>query len=129
MVAHHYQRARNVLEDPLSVVRHPRGFSVHQGTCPHHFSAICLAECLMPATHSPNRDGPAPSLYRSDRDPRFGGRARTRRDYQACYAHRSYLIDSDLIVPLHDRLLAELAEILDEVIGEGIVVVEDEKHG
>src|ERR1700682_1585041 len=129
MVAHHHQRTRNVLEYSLSVVRYPRRLAVHQRTRPHHFSAICLADRLMSEAYSQSRDCPAPFLYGSDGDPRFGGRARAGRDDQARYAHRPDLIDSDLVVPLHDRVLAELTEILNEVVGEGIVVVEDEKHG
>src|SRR3981081_1575010 len=121
MVPHHHQRAGNVLEDPLSFVRYPRGLAVHQSTRPYHFSAVRLADRLMSETYSQRGYLPAPFLYCSDRDPRFGWRARARRDHQARYAHRPDLINSDLVIPLHDRLLSELTEILNKVVGEGIV--------
>ena len=39
------------------------------------------------------------------------------------------LVDGDLVVSLDHHLDAELAEILDEVVGEGVVVIDDEHHG
>ena len=35
----------------------------------------------------------------------------------------------ELVVTADDYLLAQLPKVLDEVIGEGVVVVEDEDHG
>ena len=36
------------------------------------------------------------------------------------------LVDGDHVVAQHLHLRAELAEVLDEVVGEGVVVIEDE---
>ena len=37
-------------------------------------------------------------------------------------------VDADRVVAPDDDLGAELAEVLDEVVGEGVVVVDDEDH-
>ena len=37
-------------------------------------------------------------------------------------------VKRDLVVALHHDLGAELAEVLDEVVGEAVVVVDDEDH-
>ena len=36
--------------------------------------------------------------------------------------------DGNLVVALHEQVGTEFAEILDEVVGEGIVVIDDEDH-
>src|SRR6185437_12363303 len=41
-----------------------------------------------------------------------------------------YLFEADLVVAIDDRLGAELADIVNEVIGEAVVVIDDEEfHG
>jgi len=59
-------------------------------------------------------------------DPRLVGRAWARRDHDCPETKRSDLIDRDRIVAAHNRTLAQLAQILDEVVGERVVVVEDQ---
>jgi hypothetical protein len=36
---------------------------------------------------------------------------------------------ADLVVAMHAHVLAQFAEILDEVVGEGVVVVDHQEHG
>ncbi len=38
-------------------------------------------------------------------------------------------VDRDLVVAMDDELGTQFAEVLDEVVGEGVVVVDDEEHG
>ena len=59
---------------------------------------------------------------------RLGRGAGPGRDHHSRDAHRSDFIDCDLVVAPDDRTLTKLAQVLDEVVGEGIVVVEDETH-
>ncbi len=42
---------------------------------------------------------------------------------------RRDFVEGDFVVALHQHLRAEFAEVLDEVVGEGVVVIEDEEHG
>ena len=41
----------------------------------------------------------------------------------------SALVDAQRVVPVDHRIGAELAGVLDQVVGEAVVVVEDEEHG
>ena len=42
--------------------------------------------------------------------------------------HRLYLIHRDLIIPAHNHFRPQLAQILHQVVGERIVIVEDKNH-
>src|ERR1700730_5952843 len=55
--------------------------------------------------------------------------ARARRDYDPFGEQLRFdLLDCDLIVAAHLNGLAQFAEILNQVVGERIVVVDDEEH-
>jgi len=62
-------------------------------------------------------------------DPGFVRRARPRRDDDSLRSHRFYFFHRDLIVASDLDLRSELANVLDEVVGERIVVVENENQG
>src|SRR4051794_4247451 len=64
----------------------------------------------------------------SERDARLARRARTGRQEHAVRIERDSLGGSDLVVAKNTLLHAQLAEILDEVEGERIEVVDDEQH-
>ncbi len=59
-------------------------------------------------------------------DPRLGGRAGAGRDDEAVGAALQQLADLGLVVADHLELGAELTQVLDQVVGEGVVVVDDE---
>ena len=63
------------------------------------------------------------------RDAGFGGRAGTGRDDDRprCQGHR--LVHGQGVVPVHHRRHAKFTDILDDVVGEAVVVVEDQQHG
>ena len=52
--------------------------------------------------------------------------ARPRRNADPVGRERFRFADGDLVVPLHDHLATEHAEVLDEVIGKRIVVIDDQ---
>jgi hypothetical protein len=56
------------------------------------------------------------------------GRARARRDYDAVRLHFFHVSNRDLIVATNLDGRAEFSEILNQVVGKGIVVVENEDH-
>ncbi len=63
---------------------------------------------------------------RLDRDPRLGRRAGPGRDDEAVGAALEQLLDLGLVVADDLDLGAKLAQVLDEVVGEGVVVVDHE---
>src|SRR6476469_3068045 len=128
MIPHYLEGTGHVGKDPLAVVRYARGFAVHQLPRAHHPAAVGFADSLMSETDTEVRDRAAPLADRLDTDPRFGRCTGSGRDHHAGHAHATDVIDGDLVVALHDRLLAELAQVLNEVVRERVVVVEDEQH-
>jgi hypothetical protein len=55
-------------------------------------------------------------------------RARPRRDHDFSWGHALDLLRRDLIVAAHLHFFPCLANVLNEVEGEGVVIVEDENH-
>jgi hypothetical protein len=63
------------------------------------------------------------------RKTRFFRRTRTGRNQHPLGFQREGGFDGDLVVAMDLHLHVHLAQILDEVVGEGIVVVDDQQHG
>ena len=59
-----------------------------------------------------------------DRPPRLVRRARPGRDHEAVGCEFGDLLNCDLVVAEHAHVLAQLAEVLHEVVGERIIVVD-----
>jgi hypothetical protein len=102
---------------------------VHHLGGPHDSGAEHLSDALVPEAHAENRD-----LRPQDADdvvahPGVGGTARAGGDEDGVGSGLSDGLDLDLVVAVHDRLTAELAEVLDEVVDERVVVVDDEDPG
>ena len=60
--------------------------------------------------------------------PASSGRPGPGRDHDLLRRHRLDLAERHLVVAAHAHVGAQLAEILHEVVGERIVVVDDENH-
>src|SRR5437660_3969747 len=68
--------------------------------------------------------------HQHERDPCLIGRARARRDNAAVICARDELVYRHTVIADRVDLRAQLTQVLHEVVGEGIVVVEDEHlHG
>ncbi len=126
---------RNPREDRPPVVLHLAGLAVHQLRRANDLAAERRADRLVPQAHAENRHPPSarPRQPRKvpdqlDRDPRVLRRARPRRDQDVRWTQRLHLGGRQLIVAAHDHLRAQLAHVLDEVVGKRIVVVENEDH-
>jgi len=63
-----------------------------------------------------------------DGDTGFFGRARAGGDDDAIGLAADDVVDGDFVVAMDFDLATELAEVLGEVVGEGVVVVEEEDH-
>ena len=93
-----------------------------------------LRERLMAEAHAQGGDARLRHLPRElDRDARLLRRARTGRDHAAFVTGGEQLGDGRTIVADRVHVGAELAQVLHEVVGEGVVVVEHEdahrRHG
>src|SRR5213594_2233433 len=87
-----------------------------------------LADRLMTEAHAQDRQFAGQGFHERHEDAGLARRARARRHHGGGGLEREDLLHGQRIVAVDHGLRPELAEQLDEVVGEGVVVVEDEEH-
>jgi len=87
-----------------------------------------MADGLMTEANAENGTVPGKGLDHFERHPGFGRGARTGRNQNALGVEGAGFGRSDLVVAKDTLLHAQLTEVLDEVEGKRIVVVDDEQH-
>src|SRR5437867_6405696 len=100
-----------------------RGLAVHDARRAHDRAAEGGADRLMAEADAEDRQAAGGALDQRHRDAGLARRAGTRRDDDRVGTERLDLVESDGVVAPHVDLGAELAEVLDEVVGERIVVI------
>ncbi len=102
---------------------------MHRPRRADHFAAANFRDALVPEANP--EDWPLAAQVPHDliADPRLARGARSRRDADAGRAHFLNPGDGNLIVSPNDRFDPELAEILHEIVGERIVVIDDQQLG
>ena len=85
------------------------------------------ADGLMAETDAEDRNARAEALDRVAGNARFFGRAGAGRDDDLLGPQRFDLVQTDLVVAKNLHLGAEFAEIVIEVVGEGVVVVDEQR--
>src|SRR5712671_4231318 len=101
---------------------------MHERSGAHHFPSVRFANRLVTKTNAEDWNRFAPPPDGGYTDPGFGRRARARGDHHARHTHSSDVINRYLVVALDDGIFAKLSQILDEIVGERIVVIEYEEH-
>jgi len=102
---------------------------VHQAGRPDHLPAERRSDRLVAQTHPKDRDRSCQRTDEGHENAGLSGCLRARRQHDGGRLQRQHVRDLERVVAVDDRLLPELAQVLYEVVGEGVVVVEDEKHG
>src|SRR5579863_5379022 len=113
-------------EDRAIVMHDGAGFAVHEMSGANHVSAEGLTDGLMSEADSAQRDFSGEVANQFDADARLLRRAGAGRDDDLFRAHVFDLADRDLIVAANLNFGAQFSEVLHQVVGEGIVVVEYE---
>src|SRR5438093_3807259 len=129
MVARRFKRVGQIAKDRLLIMTDHRRLAMHQTFGANHLSAKCFSDALMTKTDTENRNGPRQTFDGVDGNPCFFRRAWPRRDHNALRLECRNLIDGHGVVPDHFQFLAQFAKILDQVIGERVVIVDDQYHG
>ncbi len=127
MITPRLEPLRHAAEQPLGVVRDGRDLAVHQATGAHHLAAEHFDQGLMTETDAEYRQAACESLDHAHRDPRVARRTGARRDHQMGSAECQCLLHGDHVVAMHLHLRAQYQERLHQVVGERIVVV-DQQH-
>ena len=116
-------------EDGLAVVRDAAGFAVHELRGADDVASEGCADGLVAEADS--EDGPLAGEALNERDENAGvlRRAGAGREHEPLGREGFDLVDRELIVAADDHFGAEFAHVLHQVVGEGVVVVENKDHG
>src|SRR5260370_19922365 len=128
MVARGGEGIRQLAENILAVVMDLAGFAMKQLRSANDFAAECGADGLMAEAHT--KDG---KLSREALDQLHGNARLLRgagagRDDDALGLAPGNFFDGNFVFAMHFDLATQLAAILRNVVGEGIVVVEKQNH-
>ena len=129
VIARRRHRRFQALEDGLPIMLHPARLAVHDVFRPNDLSSKSLANRLMSQANAQHGHLPGEVADQLDADPGVGRRARARRNHDALGAERLDFRDADLVVAAHLDLRPQLAQILHQVVGKRVVIVENEDHG
>ena len=101
---------------------------MHEALRTHDLPAERLAERLMAQTHAEDRQFVHEVADHRNAHARIGRRSRSRGDDDPARAEALDLLDRHLVVATHLRHRSQLSHILDQVVGERVVIVENEDH-
>ena len=108
-----------------------RGLAVHEVGGRHHLAAEDLADALVAQAHA--QDGEFGAKVADDivAHAAFFGSAGAGADDQVRGVQRFDLFDADLVVAknLDGGLRRNFAEGLDQVVGEAVVIIDEDQHG
>src|SRR5689334_14183451 len=100
-----------------------RCFAMHWLWRAYHTSTVDLSDSLVSQTHPQNGIALAKGLHDLTGETRFVGRAWTWRDNDLLGMQLLDLVKRDLIVAPHHHVRSQFGEVLVEVIGKAIVVI------
>src|SRR5438067_2451540 len=101
---------------------------MHQGRRANYLSAKHFANRLMAETHTKYGCGLMEASNHVFRDARIRRYTRPRRNHDPRRCQPLDFVEADLIIAIHAQFFTQLAEVLDEVVRERIVVIDDENH-
>jgi hypothetical protein len=128
VVARGGQRVGKFEEDVSAVVMDLAGFAVKELGGANDFSAEGRANGLMTEANSKDGKFPCQALDELHRDTCILRGARAGRNHDAFRLAARDLLDSDSVIAMDFDIAAEFAEVLREVVGERIVVVQKQNH-
>ncbi len=128
VIARRRERRRQTRKDAFPLVQDRRGLAVHQGLGADHVSAERLTDGLMAQADAQNRHGCRRRLDQRQADAGLIRCAGTGRQQHGGGVQRPRLIHRQVVIAHHMRRRAQLREVVDEIVGEAVVVIDDEDH-
>ena len=101
---------------------------MHHAVVHHDLRAKRMPDALVSEANAQRRHAAGKAADDFVRQARFTRRARAGRNQDAFRFELFDLIERDLIVAMHLHIHAHFAEVLDEVVGERIVIIDDQQH-
>ena len=121
-------RVRNILEDGFAIMPDVADFAVHDFRGADHLPAQRRANGLMSQAYAQNGAFSREMPHYIHADTSLLRRAGARRNQDVVRRHALDILSRDLIVTADFNFFSQFAQILDQVVGEGIVVVENKDH-
>src|SRR3569623_1116998 len=128
MITRRLERFGPPLANPPIGMVEGRGLAAHHLTRVHYSAAEGLTDTLVAETHAKQRNFSGITADDVERHARLVGRTWARRDHDMVGSEAPDLIDADLIIAVHAHIGAELAQILHQVVGERIIIVDHQQH-
>jgi hypothetical protein len=101
---------------------------MHQAACSDDIPAKVMAHGLVAQAHAEYRLPAGKGLDDVERDAGLMRRAWPGRQEDPVRVQGEGFLCRDLVIPEYPLLHAHLTEVLDEVVGKGIEVIDDEEH-
>src|SRR5271166_3741544 len=124
MVARRLERPVEPAKDAAGVVRDARHLAMHRGARPHDVAAERLPDRLVTEADAEDWGRVARGAHEVETDARLVRRAGAGREDNCVRLPRKSVLDADLVVSPHSYVRAQLAEIVDEVEREAVIVVD-----
>ena len=128
VVAGGFEGARQAGEDILAGVEDGGGLSVHEARGANDVAPVNLTDALVAEAHAEDGNFPAEMPNHIATDTGIGRSAWPGGDDDFFGSKLFDVGNGNLVVALHKKLRTKFAEILNEVVGERIVVIDDEDH-
>src|SRR5580704_14095736 len=124
MIARGCEGIRQLAEDAFGIVVNGAGLAMKHLRGANDLATEGCADCLMAQADAEYGVFSREALDQVDANSRVLGRARTRGNYDAFWFAAGDLFHGNFVVAMYFDIAAQFAEVLGEVVGEGIVVVE-----
>ena len=128
MVSSGLKRDRQPEEYTIPFVKDRRSLPVHQAIGSNDFSSIHLADTLMSKANTQHGNSRSEMTDKLVADAGFVRRSRTRRNADFFWMQLLNFLNGGAIIPADDQFRAEFAEILNQIVGERVVVIQNQNH-
>src|SRR5262245_37229724 len=128
VIARSFERRIYAAKHAAAVVLDLRQFAMNRHRRPHDLAAEGLADRLMTQAHPEDRDARRGGRDQIETDAGFVRRARARREHDGLGLDANHRCGRHLVVTMHLGLSPELTEVVHEVEGETVVIVDQKDH-
>lgn len=124
------KRRGKARKDTFARVVHHAHLAVHDFGMTHHRAAKCLPQCLMSQT-DPHERGFCLGGGEGQRkaNPGLIGIAGSGGQQDASRVHAHGLLNGDRIIAHHVHVDVKFAQIMNEIVGKAVVVIDEQQHG
>ncbi len=95
----------------------------------HHLAAENLADGLMAKADAEDRNGGRSLLDQVEADAGIVGRAGAGRQHDRLGIGSDHIFHRDLVIAMHSHVRSEPAQVMEQVEGEAVVIVDQQDHG